>query len=244
MSCVTLDGEVHPWALILSLLRVELPKPAVSAPVLPCKYLLLGDAASKTLGFLFYGVLLAVEGLLTFPVLLHKAPASPVSVVTLAPLQHDARGGLGMPSWGPPAALGWWELSVWAARSASSIHTSVFPLTAAASGFQAPWSCKGSANFPLFHPMHAPITALPKDLLLSGPFGSTPGLHLLFLLYWGYQGMSPAHQVWPGLAANLGGGSESSLGCGGHEETAAEHGATCKGHLPVPVAGNHLPVGH
>lgn len=172
MSCVTLDGEVHPWALILALLRVELPKPAVSAPVLPCKYLLLGDTASRTLGFLFYGVLLAVEGLLTFPVLLHKAPASPVSVVTLAPLQHDARGGLGVPSWGSPAALGWWELSVWAASSASSIHTSVFPLTAAASGFQAPWSCKGSANFPLFHPVHAPITALPKDLLLSGPFGS------------------------------------------------------------------------
>lgn len=77
MSCVTLDGEVQPWALILTLLRVELPKPAASAPVLPCKYLLLGDAASRTLGFLFYGVLLAVEGFLTFLVLLHKA--SPVS---------------------------------------------------------------------------------------------------------------------------------------------------------------------
>lgn len=42
LSYVTLSGEVHPWALILTLLRVELPKPAVSAPVLPCKHLLLG----------------------------------------------------------------------------------------------------------------------------------------------------------------------------------------------------------
>lgn len=42
--------------------------------------------------------------------------------------------------------------------------------------------------------------------------------------------MSPAQQVWPSLAANLGRGSGSSLGCGGHKETAAEHGAACKGH--------------
>ncbi|KAF2982368.1 hypothetical protein EK904_005412 [Melospiza melodia maxima] len=43
--------------------------------------------------------------------------------------------------------------------------------------------------------------------------------------------MSPAHQECPNLAANLGGGSDSSLECGDHKERAAEHGAACKGHL-------------
>lgn len=116
--------------------------------------------------------------------------------------------GLGLP----------WDAELRAqAASSAPIHTSVSPLAAAASGFWAPWSYESSANFPLFHPVHAPISALPKDLLLSGPFGSTLGLFVLFLLYWGHQGMPTAHQVWPSLAANLGGGSESSLGCGGHE---------------------------
>lgn len=100
MSCVTLDGEVHPWALILTLLCVQLPKRAVRAPGLPCKHLLLGAAASRTLGFLFYGVLLAEEGLLSFLLLLHKAPASPVAMVALAPLQ------LGMPWDGGAECLG------------------------------------------------------------------------------------------------------------------------------------------
>lgn len=113
------------------------------------------------------------------------------------------RVGLGLP----------WDAELRAqAASSAPIHTSVSPLAAAASGFWAPWSYESSANFPLFYPVHAPISALPKDLLLSGPFGSTLGLFVLFLLYWGHQGMPTAHQVWPSLAANLGGGSESSLG--------------------------------
>lgn len=194
MSCVTLNAEVLPWALIFTLLHVQLPKPAVRAPVLPCKHLLLGVAASKTLGFLFYGVLLAEEGLLTFLLLLHKAPASPVAMLALAPLQHNALGGLGVPSWECPGMA---ELSAWAASSAP-IHASV-SLTAAPSGFWAPWSSKGSANFPLFLPVHAPKTALPKDLLLSGPFGSILGLYLLFLLCWGYQGCLQPTRCGPAL---------------------------------------------
>lgn len=116
------------------------------------------------------------------------------------------------------------ELSAWAASSAPSMPLS--PPDCCSKWILGSLELQGLCQL---SSVHAPITALPKDLLLSGPFGSIFGLFLLFLLCWGYHGMSPAHQEWPSLAADLGGGSESSLGCGGPEERAAEHGAACEG---------------
>lgn len=140
--------------------------------------------------------------------------------MALAPLQHEAKVGWECPA-GVPGCSGMVGAECLGCQLCPHPDLCLPPDC----GFWAPWSCKSSASFPLFHPVHAPIAAFLKDLLLPGPFGSTLGLYLLFLLCWGHQGLSPAHQVWPSSAANSRRGSESSQGCGGHEEMAAEHGA-------------------
>lgn len=100
-----------------SSLQAELPSAgktrSISVHMLLCKCELLGDVARRAFWFLFYGISLAVEGLLTSFLPLCKAPANLVSMAaSVGPcrpgsLQHDARDG---PRWVPTRWFPTWEL--------------------------------------------------------------------------------------------------------------------------------------
>lgn len=67
------------------MLRAELPTAgktcSISVHMLLCKCVLPEDVARRALGLFCYSILLAMEGLLTSFLLLHKAPANLVSMV-------------------------------------------------------------------------------------------------------------------------------------------------------------------
>lgn len=100
-----------------SSLHAELPSAgksrSISVHMLLCKCELLGDVARRAFWFLFYGISLAVEGLLTSFLPLCKALANLVSMAaSVGPcrpgsLQHDARDG---PRWVPTRWFPTWEL--------------------------------------------------------------------------------------------------------------------------------------